>query len=60
MTKAQALEKMNRRHGTDIADYFMMAVWLRRAAERCARKGPPYADQAREYREDYQALLGAE
>jgi hypothetical protein len=60
MSKVEAVEKMNRRHGTDVTDYYMMLVWLRRAAERCERKGSLYADQATEYRADYAELLSAE
>ena len=58
MTKAEYLSKMNARHGTDIGDYFMMLVWLRRAQERCERKG--YIDQATDYRADRIEMLRAE
>jgi len=57
MTKAACLEKMNRRHGTDMGDYYMMLQWLRKAAERNARKG--YHEAAEEYQADYTELLMA-
>jgi hypothetical protein len=58
-TKSEVMNKMNRRHGTDISDYFMMLAWLRKTAERLERKGTLYADQATEYRADYNELLAA-
>lgn len=58
MTKADALAKMNRRHGTDFGDYFMMLVWLKRAVTRCMLKS--YFEQAAEYKADHAELLAAE
>jgi hypothetical protein len=60
MTKNDALAKMNRRHGTQVGDYFMMLAWLRQAAERCERRGALYVEQASEYRADHAELLAAE
>lgn len=58
MTKTEALEKMNRRHGTDIGDFYIMLLWLRQSAERCERKSKGtgmYLEQAAEYRAEYRA-----
>lgn len=63
MTKTELLAKMNRRHGTDIGDYFMMLVWLKRAAEsngRLAARLPRSGEAAAEYRADYAELLNAD
>jgi hypothetical protein len=62
-TKSEVLEKMNRRHGTDIGDYYMMLVWLNRKAgdcDRLAKRIPSVADQAAWYRADHDELMKAE